>query len=134
MVVRLGVLRQIISRNLDDTAWLLPKLPTLWLFLLGHVVPPVVVIHRVRIHPDPVPRRATITLGGIPANPVREAVYDRFGQFSGLVDPCTRELQRQELTHVFRLIERQEDDLTVDAGSVTAGGQSYVMRNRWRPE
>ena len=52
-----------------------------------------VIVHWVRIHPDPAPGGPAIALSWIPAYAVRQPVYDRFGQLSGLVDPCACQLE-----------------------------------------
>ena len=130
MVVGLWVLGQIIRVGLHHAAWLLPELPGIragHALLLGHVVPPVVVIHRVGVHDDAVPGSAPIALGRVAANTVGESVDHSLWQFSRLVDPGTRELEREQLPDILWLVERQENHLHVDPSRAIAGRQADVV-------
>ena len=137
VVVGLGVVWQIIAVYRHHATGLLVELPgelACQLFHLGQTEPPVVVVHRVGVHPDARPCGTTVALRWVSANAVCQSIDHGLGQLTRLVHPCACQFEGQQLADVFGLIERQEDDFAVDASSVTAGGQADVVRDRRRPE
>ena len=64
---------------------------------------------------------------------VRQTLNHRQRQFAGFVDPCSCKLKRQQLAHVFGLVEGKKDDLGVQTGDAVARRQLQVVRDRGRP-
>ena len=130
MIVGLWHVWQVLNINRDHAAGLLKELPSVWpghLFLLSHPVPPVVIIHRVGIHPDTVPRSPTVPLGRVAANPVGQSINHGLGQLTRLVNPSPCELKGQQLADILGLVKRQEDHLAVNPSRVTPGRQPDVV-------
>ena len=130
VVIGLWHLRQILDIHRHDTAGLLPELPRILaghLLLLGHAMPPVVVIHGVGIHPDPVPCGPAIALSRVSANPVGQSIDHGLWQLTRLINPSAGQLQRQQLSDILGLVKGQEDDLAIDASGLTTGWQPDVV-------
>ena len=137
MVIGLWHVGQVFNIDRHHTAGLLKELPRIGpahLFLLGHAMPPVIVVHGVGIHPDTVPCGPAIALGRVSANPVGQSIDHGLGQLTGLIDPRAGQLQRQQLSDILGLVKGQKDDLAVNASRITTGRQPDVVRDGRCPQ
>ena len=137
MIVGLRHVGQVFNIHGHHAAGLLEELPRILaghLLLFCHAVPPVVIVHRVGIHPDPVPCGPAVPLGRVSANPVGQPVNHSLGKLPGLVHPGTGELKGQQFAHILGLVKGQEDDLAVNAGRITPGRQPDVVGNGRCPQ
>ena len=54
-------------------------------------------------------------------------------QFTGLIDPRTRDFKTQDFANIDVLVERQKDNLCIQTRHAVLGRQLNVVRDRRRP-